>query len=248
MISIVKVRQDLSGQKFVQLTVLQQTEDYIRPNGQHSAQYLCECDCGRSNPFKVLADNLKKGKTQRCKICQYEVIGQTRKKYNEYKIENNIVYIKLSNCDVFTTVNLDKWNSISYIKEFCWYRGNNGYAWATLPKKYRKHFNNKKLIGLHQLVCPCEKGCEPDHLDRNKLNNLTNNLKPKTRSENMMNIGLRANNKSGHTGVGWNKKLHKWYAEIKIQGKTMRLGLFDNINDAVKSYEDTKAKYYSNTL
>ena len=169
---------------------------------------------------------------------------KNEKKYNEYKIEKNIVYIKLSNCDEYTMIDLDKWNNISYIKECYWYRGNNGYAWGTIPKKYRKLFNNKKTIGLHQLICPCKEGYEPDHLDRNKLNNLTNNLTPKTRSENMLNVGLRSNNKSGYTGVGWRKDKNKWYSEIKVNGKAMYLGLFDNIEDAITAYENAKMEYF----
>ena len=40
---MVKVKKDLTGMVFGRLTVLQQAEDYIAPNGRHSTQWLCEC-------------------------------------------------------------------------------------------------------------------------------------------------------------------------------------------------------------
>ena len=40
----VRPRENLIGQKFGMLIVLEQIEDYVRPNGQREAQYRCQCD------------------------------------------------------------------------------------------------------------------------------------------------------------------------------------------------------------
>ena len=37
---------DLTGQKFGRLTVLKRAENYISPNGEKRAQWLCKCECG----------------------------------------------------------------------------------------------------------------------------------------------------------------------------------------------------------
>jgi hypothetical protein len=163
-------------------------------------------------------------------------IGHRNKKYNEYKIENDIVYIKLSNCDKHTVVNLDKWNEISYIQYFRWWINHNGYAWACIPKELQKTFGKTK-IGLHQLICPCEEGFVPDHIDRNPLNNLTENLRAVTQAENMQNKSVRKDSKSGHIGVSWDKQKNKWTAQLY-------LGAFDNIQEAITTYEHIK--YYYN--
>lgn len=42
---MVKVREDLTGQKFGRLTVKYQTEDYVDSKGKHYACWLCECEC-----------------------------------------------------------------------------------------------------------------------------------------------------------------------------------------------------------
>lgn len=39
--------QDLTGQRFGRLTVLQRADDYVSPTGKRTVRWLCKCDCGR---------------------------------------------------------------------------------------------------------------------------------------------------------------------------------------------------------
>ena len=244
---MVKVRENLTGQQFGRLRVLYQTEDYVKPSGIHCAMYRCICDCQEHNEINVCANDLKSGHTKSCGCLRNEKVVERNKKYNEYKIENNIVYIKLSNCDECTMINLDKWNEIPYIKEFCWHKHNHGYAYTRIPNQYRQYFNKANLF-LHNLICPCKDGYEPDHLDRNKLNNLTNNLIPKTHQGNNLNKGLQSNNKSGYTGVCWDKTKNKWKAQICVNGNKMCLGNFDSIDGARQAYQNAKIQYFKELI
>ena len=45
-IVIVKIKKDLTGQRFGRLVVIKQVDDYVNPSGTHYAQWLCKCDCG----------------------------------------------------------------------------------------------------------------------------------------------------------------------------------------------------------
>lgn len=231
----------MTGQKFGRLTVLYQTEDYIKPNGKHYAKYHCICECG--NECDVQAQLIKNGQTKSCGCYQREQTTQKLKKHNEYKIENNVVYIKLSNCNEYTIVDLDKWNEISYIKEFCWYKGTKNYVRSVIPKQYQKQFN-KSTIGLHQLICPCKDGYEPDHIDRNPLNNLTKNLQSVTTVQNNWNRGLHCNNTSGCKGVTWDKRQQKWKVYITVKGKYYHLGYFDDINNAINARKKAEEKFF----
>lgn len=38
--------QDLTGQRFGKLTVLERADDYISPSGHKMTRWLCKCDCG----------------------------------------------------------------------------------------------------------------------------------------------------------------------------------------------------------
>ena len=55
---------DLTGQKFNKLTVIKRAEDYVRLDGQHIIQWLCECDCGGHKI--VRGSNLKTGNVKSC--------------------------------------------------------------------------------------------------------------------------------------------------------------------------------------
>ena len=83
---MVKVKEDLTGQKFGRLTVLKQAEDYITPKGVCNAQWICECSCKEHNKIVVQGNNLKSGHTQSCGCLRSESLFDTRKKYNDYDL------------------------------------------------------------------------------------------------------------------------------------------------------------------
>lgn len=74
-----------------------------------------------------------------------------------------------------------------------------------------------------------------DHIDGNPGNNKIANLRDVSHAENMRNRSLQTNNKSGVTGVAWNKMGRKWEAYIKINGTRRSLGRFKRFEDAVTS-------------
>ena len=55
---------DLIGKKFCKLTIIKETDDYIRPNGIRIPQYLCRCDCG--NEVIAREDNIISGRAKSC--------------------------------------------------------------------------------------------------------------------------------------------------------------------------------------
>ena len=57
-----------------------------------------------------------------------------------------------------------------------------------------------------------------------------------------MNRGMQKNNKSGYTGVF---RFHnKWVAAIGFNGKQIRLGAYDDIEDAIESRREAEIKYF----
>ena len=69
---MVKVREDLTGKRFERLVVLKQANDYIKPNGRHESNWLCQCDCG--NIVEVLGYSLKSGHTKSCGCLHEETL------------------------------------------------------------------------------------------------------------------------------------------------------------------------------
>lgn len=85
---------------------------------------------------------------------------------------------------------------------------------------------------------------EIDHIDRNPLNNCPENLRVATRSCNAMNRSLQSNNKSGFKGVTFCKRTDSWMAQIGIGRKTLFLGRYKNIEDAVLARKVAEKKYH----
>jgi len=84
---------------------------------------------------------------------------------------------------------------------------------------------------------------EIDHIDGNGENNKLLNLRSVTGLENHKNKRLPSTNKSGRIGVHWHKRDRHWRAEIKVEQKTINLGGFKDINDAIKAREAAETKY-----
>lgn len=101
-----------------------------------------------------------------------------------------------------------------------------------------------KQILIHRLIMNPPNDIEIDHIDGNRLNNQKSNLRFATSSQNKMNRGARKDSKSGYKGVSWHKQNKKWTVRIKVNNKYLSLGLFNNLFDAAKAYNEIATKYF----
>ncbi len=83
-----------------------------------------------------------------------------------------------------------------------------------------------------------------DHKDRNPLNDRIENLRIATHEQNMRNASKPSTNISGYKGVAWESKRQKWFASIRINGKSKYLGRFDDPLEAHNAYMDAARKYF----
>jgi rRNA processing protein Gar1 len=74
-----------------------------------------------------------------------------------------------------------------------------------------------------------------DHKDGNKLNNKIDNLREVTRQQNQHNRP---------TAKGYIKIKEKFKSQIKINNKTIYLGMFNTEEEARKAYLEAKQKYH----
>jgi hypothetical protein len=54
---------------------------------------------------------------------------------------------------------------------------------------------------------------------------------------------LNKSNVSGKTGVHWNKEKNKWHCQFRIKNKTIYLGLYDSLDDAITMRESVEKLY-----
>ena len=237
---MVKVRQDLTGQTFGQLTVICQAEDYINPKGEHRSQWLCECNCEAHNQIIVQGSKLKSGWTRSCGCLQKATVVQMFRKHNTYSEkltdehgEYYIGYTINTNAPFyFDAEDFDK------VDQYCWCED------AKSTENYRnlRAYNpaTQKTIKLHQVVA----GKYYDHIDRNPFNNRKYNLRKATAAENARNRSLSKNNTSGIIGVIIDSRSGSWRARIKLDGKLVHLGSFKNKEDAIKTRLAAELKYF----
>ena len=62
----VKPRRDLIGQKFGRLTVIEQADDYVSPQGIRRTKWKCQCSCEKQTILEVTQNALLGGKTLSC--------------------------------------------------------------------------------------------------------------------------------------------------------------------------------------
>lgn len=95
----------------------------------------------------------------------------------------------------------------------------------------RKNFKVNRLVAIAFIKNPDNKPCV-DHINNVRTDNHIKNLRWATNKENSRNASLSKNNTSGIKGVSWHKRIKKWYAHIVIDGISVHLGYFDDLEDA----------------
>ena len=86
---------------------------------------------------------------------------------------------------------------------------------------------------------------EIDHINGIACDNRICNLRDVRHAENMQNLKNYSTNKSGYIGVRWRKSSKKWHADIKVNGRTIYVGLFDSAEDAITARKKAKAMYHT---
>lgn len=116
------------------------------------------------------------------------------------------------------------------------------YQWYALVHKntiyaHRMEKTTRKFILMHRQIMKAPDNIDIDHKDNNGLNNLEENLRFCTVSQNMANSRLNTNGTSMYRGVLWNRNRNNWLARIKTNGKAHYIGSFYSEIEAAKAYD-----------
>ncbi|MNR37576.1 hypothetical protein D3C85_1556080 [compost metagenome] len=88
------------------------------------------------------------------------------------------------------------------------------------------------------------KGKVVDHINRITYDNRRDNLRVCDNKENVRNQSVQKNSSTGFTGVIYLKNDNRYKAEIKYEGNTIYLGVYKNIEDAIKVRKEAEEKYF----
>ena len=235
----------LVGQRFGRLTVVGYDTERSYVKEYKSVIYkihywICKCDCGN---FKSVSQNkLTSGNTKSCGCYQTEARHTNHKKYNKYELsENGEYYLMELDNDNITIIDKDDYEKVS---KYFWRVNDSGYAIHV--------FTDGSSIRLHRLILDLgindkSNNVVVDHINRNKLDNRKHNLRITTQHNNSFNSNIGKNNQTGYIGVSYHPELSQtnpWKSNIMYNGKSIYLGSFSTMEEALKVRLLAEIKYF----
>lgn len=232
-----ETKYNLLGQRFGKLVVIDRADDIEREwNGKYISRvaWLCKCDCGRTK----IADqgSLLSGRTKTCGNSECRKGRATI--YNTYDLSGDygIGYTRKGEEFYFDKKNYD------LIKDYHW-ELHRGYVSC---HRWNIETKSDNQIKMHRLIMGLKdnqdySGCQIDHINHNKVDNRKENLRVVNNVQNSWNKSVWREDGSK---VGVRLERSKWLASITVDGKMIRLGKYDNYDDAVKARVNAEKKYW----
>lgn len=143
------------------------------------------------------------------------------------RVDGDLAYVPLTQGKVAV---VDA-SAVPLIEKHSWHF-DKGYA-AT---KARDENGQRRHLFMHRLISATPEGFDTDHINMDRLDNRSANLRHATRAENLRNVPARSCNTSGFKGVSWNVATKKWQAHIRFDGKQHSLGHHLTPEDAFAAY------------
>lgn len=123
---------------------------------------------------------------------------------------------------------VDPWNS--FVQRHSWSLNGVGYPVSRI---------RRELIYLHIMIVQPPPGLTVDHEDRDRLNNLEENLRLATKSEQLYNSGLRSDSTSGFKGVTFEPRGRRhWRARILNPEGRAIVRYFYTPEEAARQYDE----------
>jgi hypothetical protein len=227
---------DLTGQRFGRWIVI---EKAVKPPRSNVTYWRCQCDCGSikdvtgtsliSRASTSCGCRLKEvSRENMIKLTKGKEFG-TRKQFCDYDLTGDygIGFTNKREPFFFDKEDYDR------IKVYCWC-SDKGYMYARIPGK-----GSKGRVYLHQLVMGrhgIKDGLEIDHINHNRYDNRKLNLRVCTHQQNDCNKPVK--------GYFFSIKENKWIAKIQVKGKNIRIGAFENEEDAKSARKNAEKKYF----
>lgn len=110
---------------------------------------------------------------------------------------------------------------------------------------YRRVHLEGKVVLTHRVIFYMDNGYLPevvDHIYGDTLDNTE--LRACSQQENSYNHGISRANKTGLTGVCWDKARLKWRSTIQVQGRWIQLGRYEDFFEACCARKSAEERYY----
>lgn len=123
---------------------------------------------------------------------------------------------------------------VALLKHFSWFKSSHGYAHTNI---------GAKKILMHRFIMNAKEADVVDHINGNKLDNRTTNLRFATKGQNSQNARKKISQDTGFIGVSIDKNKYI-KATIKHYGKKRHLGMFDTVVEAAIAYDNAARRLF----
>lgn len=146
----------------------------------------------------------------------------------------------------FATIDAE---DVAWAEQWSWQCTRDGYAARGQHSGSSRETRTSKTVLMHAELAAragvrLADGQTPDHVNRNKLDNRRENIRPATRSQQCVNRGQFRNNTSGRVGVSFRKDIAKWAAYIGSGKRLIHLGFFATKDEAVAARARAEAEIH----
>ncbi len=139
-----------------------------------------------------------------------------------------VYYIPVGDSDLAIVDEEDK----EFADQYLWY---NSFGYAICPSRESR---------MHRMIMNAQKGQEVDHVNGNRMDNRKCNLRICSRLQNSRNLPVKKSSKTGIKGVWFHPKKGQYQSQIRVNGKRLWLGSFDDIDQAKEAYRAAAVKYH----
>lgn len=222
---------DFIGKKFGRLTVVSEGLTQMYDKSGYTCKrhfWNCICDCGKQ--ISAREDGLKNGRISSCGCYRTDRIRDANTKHGMCGTPTHKAWISM----------IDR----CYQPKDTSYP-NYGGRGITVCERWLEPSGQGFMNFLEDM------GELPDGLSLDRINPRDNyspeNCRWVDTSHQSFNQRLRVTNKSGKTGVNFNKKRNNWEARITKNYETFFLGSFDDMQSAVEARKSAEIEYYGYT-
>lgn len=130
-----------------------------------------------------------------------------------------------------------------------WFAWRNGRCWYASRHSPTDTAGKRTAILMHREILNAPPELEVHHVEGESspgcIHNWRENLRLVTPKQNNQGLKRKIEGASSrYRGVSWREDVQKWRAYIKVDGRELHLGYFDNQEDAARAYDAAARKHF----